>query len=278
MSATPLGFLTSDGTRADATLPLTWWVLGVSVAVCLIIGGLLLMAALRARRLAVDEEMADVAIARRAGGLRWITIGLALSAVPLLVTLIWTMMTLGAIAGPPRRPGLTIDVTAHQWWWEVEYHGANPSDTFATANEIHIPARVPVLVRLHGGDVIHSFWVPKLAGKTDAIPGQQNYAWIEADRPGVYRGQCTEYCGLEHAKMGFEVVAQPLAAFEQWRVAQLQTAPPPHHAAAAGGDAPRHLPLRSLPRGARDDRRLSLWSRSYASDEPPHHRGRHAPQ
>jgi cytochrome c oxidase subunit 2 len=86
---------------------------------------------------------------------------------------------------------------------------------------------VPVVIRLHGGDVIHSFWVPQLAGKTDAIPGQQNITWLEADRPGVFRGQCAEYCGAEHAKMGFEVVAQSMADFQRWRLTQLQGAMPP---------------------------------------------------
>ena len=91
------------------------------------------------------------------------------------------------------------------------YNAPNPPDVFDTANEIHIPVGVPVLVRLHGADVIHSFWVPQLSGKTDAIPGQTNLSWIQADRPGRYLGQCTEFCGYQHAKMQFEVVAEPQA-------------------------------------------------------------------
>ncbi|WP_454884955.1 cytochrome c oxidase subunit II [Sphingomonas oryzagri] len=236
MSAAPLNFLTSAGKRADITLPLTWFVLAVSIIVCLIIAVLLWMAVKRRRATGGAAETAGIAVERNSGaGLRWITIALALSAVPLLVTLVWTMAALAHVAGPPRRTEMTIDVTGHQWWWEVEYHGPNPSDMFATANEIHIPVGVPVVVRLHGGDVIHSFWVPQLAGKTDAIPGQQNIAWLEAKRPGVFRGQCTEYCGAEHAKMGFEVVAQPAADFERWRLAQLQTAPPPGNPQQAYG-------------------------------------------
>ena len=85
-------------------------------------------------------------------------------------------------------------------------------------------------MRLHGGDVIHSFWVPKLSGKTDAIPGQTNLSWMQASRPGRYRGQCSEYCGLQHAHMGFEVVAETRADFERWRRRQLQPAPRPRHA------------------------------------------------
>jgi cytochrome c oxidase subunit 2 len=225
----PLNYvLSSAGRRADVTLPLTWFVLAVSLIVCIAIGWLLWMGLRRARgNGGPAETVATLLEPAQGSGLRWITLGLGLTAVPLLVSLVWTMAALGQVSGPPRRTGMTIDVTGHQWWWEAVYHGPDPSDTFATANEIHIPVGVPVVVRLHGGDVIHSFWVPQLAGKTDAIPGQQNVAWLQADKPGVYRGQCTEFCGAEHAKMGFEVVAQPLADFERWRVAQLQTAPPP---------------------------------------------------
>jgi cytochrome c oxidase subunit 2 len=137
------------------------------------------------------------------------------------------MVTLAAIAGPPAHPGLIIDVTARQWWWEVQYNSSRPPDNFVTANEIHIPVGVPVLVRLHGVDVIHSFWVPKLSGKTDVIPGQTNLSWMQADRPGRYLGQCSEYCGLQHAHMQFEVVAEPQADFNNWQILQRQQASPP---------------------------------------------------
>lgn len=223
MSATPLAYLSGAGERATTVVPLTWFVLAVSIVVCVVIALLLWGGVRRAR----SGDAAAVAVERGGNGLGWIKWGLAISAVPLAIALIWTMAALGQIVGPPRRPGLTIDVTAHQYWWEVQYDGASPSDTFLTANEIHIPTGVKVLVRLHGGDVIHSFWVPQLSGKTDAIPGQTNLAWLEADAPGRFRGQCSEYCGLEHAKMGFEVVADAPADFARWRTAQLQTAPPP---------------------------------------------------
>ena len=97
--------------------------------------------------------------------------------------------------------GLNIDVVGHQWWWEVRYKDVDASNVFTTANEIHIPVGVPVLFNLHGADVIHSFWVPNLAGKRDLIPGKINSIWLQADKPGVYRGQCAEYCGLQHAQM-----------------------------------------------------------------------------
>jgi cytochrome c oxidase subunit 2 len=126
-------------------------------------------------------------------------------------------------------------VTAHQWWWEAKYASRNPSQNFVTANEIHVPVGVPVLLKLNAGDVIHSFWVPKLSGKMDLIPGQTNLTWVQADAPGVYWGQCAEYCGAQHARMAFQVVAEPMRKFEAWRRAQLQTAPPPATEAQARG-------------------------------------------
>ena len=103
-----------------------------------------------------------------------------------------------------------------------------------TANEIHIPAGQPVLVRLESNDVIHSFWVPALAGKTDTIPGRINLTWLQADRPGTYRGQCTEFCGMQHAHMAFAVVADPPAVFARWRAAQALPAVMPVGEAAVG--------------------------------------------
>ena len=111
------------------------------------------------------------------------------------------------------------------WWWEAQYHDAQPEHAFFTANELHIPVGEPVRVRLRTADVIHSFWIPELAGKTDLIPGQRNETWIQADRPGRYRGQCAEYCGMEHAKMALYVVADPPAEFTRWVAAQRQPAP-----------------------------------------------------
>jgi cytochrome c oxidase subunit 2 len=106
---------------------------------------------------------------------------------------------------------------------------------FETSNEIHIPVGQPVLVKLRGADVIHSFWVPALAGKTDTIPGRENVTWLQADRPGIYRGQCTEYCGAQHANMGFLVFADPPPRFAAWRRNQerLASVPPAATGAAA---------------------------------------------
>jgi cytochrome c oxidase subunit II len=224
---TPLGYLDAAGERAQAVLPLTWWTLIVSIVVCVVIGVLLWIAVRRNFVRGGIEQMRAVAPSHGRNGLKWIGVGLAISGVPLLVTLIWTMVALAAVSGPPENSTLTVDVTGHQWWWEVRYDASQPDQTFATANEMHIPVGERVLVRLHGGDVIHSFWVPKLTGKTDTIPGQTNLSWIQAQQPGRYSGQCTEYCGVQHAHMAFEVVAEPKADFDRWRTQQLEPAPAP---------------------------------------------------
>ncbi len=129
--------------------------------------------------------------------------------------------------GIEHKNGLTVEITGHQWWWEVRYPDADASNIFTTANEIHIPVGVPVVFSLKGGDVIHSFWVPNLAGKKDLIPGKINTMWLQADKPGVYRGQCAEYCGLQHARMALWVVAESQEQFNAWRQSQTQTSIPP---------------------------------------------------
>jgi cytochrome c oxidase subunit 2 len=117
-----------------------------------------------------------------------------------------------ASAASSEQPKLTIRVIGHQFWWEVRYPGTNA----VTANEIHIPVRTPVKVLVYTKDVIHSFWVPELNRKIDMVPDQTNNVLLYADRPGRYRGQCAEFCGLQHAHMGFYVFADPPAKFRSW--------------------------------------------------------------
>ncbi|HEY1186978.1 MAG TPA: cytochrome c oxidase subunit II, partial [Gemmata sp.] len=115
---------------------------------------------------------------------------------------------------------LTVRVTAHQWWWEVKYDGPTPSEQVTTANEVHIPTGRTVRIELESADVIHSFWVPNLHGKTDVIPGQTTRTHLRADRDGVFWGQCAEFCGLQHANMRFLVVAESAADFQTWLAGQ----------------------------------------------------------
>jgi cytochrome c oxidase subunit 2 len=126
-------------------------------------------------------------------------------------------------APSPRTTALTVEVVGNQWWWEVRY----PGTPAVTANEIHIPARTRVNVVTKSDDVIHSFWVPQLNRKVDSLPGHPNRVLLYADRPGVYRGQCAEFCGPQHAHMAMAVYADPPDRFRAWlaNMARPRTAP-----------------------------------------------------
>jgi cytochrome c oxidase subunit 2 len=133
-----------------------------------------------------------------------------------------TIFTIFSLSGRPAG-ALEIRVTGHQFWWEIEYPGMR----VVTANEVHIPTDRPVYITLSSNDVIHSFWVPRLAGKQDLRPGFETHLTVQADDPGVYLGQCAEFCGASHANMRFRVVAQTAQDFDAWVQRQLQPAAPP---------------------------------------------------
>lgn len=161
-------------------------------------------------------------VARGGDPVRFVTIaGAAIPFVILIAVYAVGLRDLAALGSGPDRPAVTVDVTGHTWWWEVRYDGV----AGATANEIHIPSGESVRVRLQTDDVLHSFWVPQLMPKTDLIAGKIRETWLHADRPGNYRGQCAEYCGLQHAHMALLVVAEPKPAFDAW-LARLATPPP----------------------------------------------------
>lgn len=219
-SAAPLNyFLYSYGPASSPTLHLGWVLVGLLIAIFLIVLLLLLAAVLRKR-----PAEAPALLGRENEGMPWIYIGTGLSSCILFALAIYSLTTLNAIAKPDRAPALTLTVTGYDWWWKVEYENDDPSLRFVTANEIHIPVGLPILVKLKSADVIHAFWVPMLAGKTQMIPGLTNRQWLQADTEGVYRGQCTQYCGVQHAHMGLEVVAQTPADFQKWQDDQRRTA------------------------------------------------------
>ncbi len=118
------------------------------------------------------------------------------------------------------QPELVVEVVGEQWWWRVEYLDERGEPDFATANEIRVPVGARVELRLKSADVLHSFWVPPLAGKLDMIPGRTNRLVLVAEREGSWRGQCAEYCGTAHAQMALHFVAQPAVDFERWRDGQ----------------------------------------------------------
>lgn len=140
----------------------------------------------------------------------------ALTVLALLVLLTETISTTNALESWSEKPELNIQVTGKQWWWQVRYLDAAPSRVFVTANELHLPAGVPVRLQLSASDVIHSFWAPNLHGKRDLIPGQVNTLVLRADKPGRYRMQCAEFCGAAHALMAMWIVVEPRAQFEAW--------------------------------------------------------------
>jgi cytochrome c oxidase subunit 2 len=231
----PMAYLVTHGPAADPATRLNWGLMTISALVTGIIAALVLYASLRRRPPVTLAENGLPPPQPDTGGASWIYIGTGISALVLLGSTIWIILTLSAVAAPHRPPALTLDVTGHQWWWEVRYHGAGQSDVMITANEIHIPTAEPVHIRLESDDVIHSFWVPKLGGKTDMIPGQTNFTWLQADRPGTYRGQCGEFCGPQHAHMALYVVAEERVAFDAWLARQKAAAAAPQSPQAVAG-------------------------------------------
>jgi cytochrome c oxidase subunit 2 len=143
-------------------------------------------------------------------------------------------LTRASIANPSDEGALSIVVTGEQWWWRVAYQQL-PGELIAAANEIRIPVGRPIAFELRSADVIHSFWVPNLAGKVDMIPGRTTFLRLRADRAGVFRGQCAEFCGGPHALMALEVIAMPEADFEAWLQNQARPAADPDSAIASRG-------------------------------------------
>ena len=227
----PLQYLVTAGPHANPATALMWGLIALSLGVVAIFT-VAVVGAVVARR--VRGVATETVPSSGASGMWWIYAGIPLTVAALVVALVWTMQVMAAVDAPAEPPRVAIDVTGRQWWWEVHYPAMLGAAAVTTANEIHIPAGQPILVRLRSDDVIHSFWVPALAGKTDTIPGRINLTWLQADRPGTYRGQCTEFCGMQHAHMAFAVVADPPATFARWRAAQALPAAAPAGEAAVG--------------------------------------------
>lgn len=229
----PMSYLRTFGPAGDPATRLGWGLGIVSIVVTLVIAVLLLAAVLRRRARVADPQA--LAVHRDEGGMAWLYVGVGVSTTVLLGCAVWTMFTVAAVA-MPARTDLTLQVTAAQWWWSVRYQSDTPERIFTTANEIHIPVGRPVRIELTSQDVIHSFWIPHLAGKMDVIPGQTNVTWLQADQPGVYRGQCGEYCGAQHAHMAMYVIADAPQDYLTWMRAQLQDAAVPASAQVRRGE------------------------------------------
>jgi cytochrome c oxidase subunit 2 len=212
--------------QAQAIADLFMLILLIGTVILLIVTVLVLYASFRYRR-----REGDVGEPRQIFGKRSLEIGWTVTPALLLTVILGlTIYTMGRAdpATPGNEEQADLVIIAHQWWWEAIY----PKSGVVTANEIHIPTGRKLLTRIESADVIHSFWVPALGRKIDAIPGHPNHLWLEADTPGTYHGTCTEYCGAEHAWMRIQVIAQAPDAFEAWQ--QQQSEPP---AVPAAGDA-----------------------------------------
>lgn len=165
----PLNYLTGAGTRAYPVVWLTWGLTAISIAVVVIVSFLIWRALFRHRATVPPEQTSAPPVQRPDSGIGWIYLGVGISTFVLFIAATWTMFTLAAVGPVPSNAGNTIQVTAHQWWWEARYLSDQPSHIFTTANELHIPTGEPVRILLKSADVIHSFWVPALSGKGPSL-------------------------------------------------------------------------------------------------------------
>ena len=211
--------LASPGAAEKNIALLTFAITG---AIFVVVGGLIVFTIWRFRRKPDDDSRQEPAQVYGSN-----QIEVAWTVIPILIVFVLIGVSARVIAGvenaSPPASMLKLRLIGHQWWWEAEY----PDYGFVTANEIHVPVasgnNTATYLRLESLDVIHSFWVPQLAGKTDLIPNRVNYMWIDPQQPGIYLGNCAEYCGTQHANMLLRVLAQPKADFDRW-VAQEQKA------------------------------------------------------
>ena len=221
--------LDPKGPRAEDVARLHWTFTAIATVVYVIVIGALLSALWRAstRKPFIDEHQYHENPDQAAVMKRGVIIAVAATVIIMLAALVMSVSTGSAVATVPDSKPLRIDVVGHQWWWEVTYDDPVPQNQVKTANEIHVPVGRAVLLKMRSTDVIHSFWAPNLAGKKDLIPGHETVTWFRADTAGIYRGQCAEFCGYQHAKMAFYIVAQPRLDFERWLTQQRETAPQP---------------------------------------------------
>jgi cytochrome c oxidase subunit 2 len=218
--------LTPRGPEAAAIAELAWIMFGGASLIVLAVAGVVVVAIRgrgRSRALVASEPFVVGA-------------GILMPIVALTGLLAYGLVLTGGRAGAPTSDALRIEVVGEQWWWRVRYQSSMP-EAFETANELHLPVGRDVELRLVSHDVIHSFWVPSLAGKVDMIPGKANRLRLHASQPGTYRGQCAEYCGGPHALMSFHVVALDGPTFDSWLAAQRRQASAPDSDAAQAGQA-----------------------------------------
>jgi cytochrome c oxidase subunit 2 len=213
--------LNPAGPQSSSIAALTWWFFGVCGVAYVIVMCAIVWAIARRRQPSDDAPETG----RRLGIV--VTGAVVLTTLTLVVLSIASVVSGRGLTSPSAPGAITVDVIGHQWWWEFQYHDVSPNEIVNAPNELHIPVGVPVVIKAMSRDVIHSFWVPNLHGKRDLIPGIVTHTWIQADTVGVYRGQCAEFCGYQHANMAFLVVVEPMDRFLSWLQAQRRGAPQP---------------------------------------------------
>ena len=223
----PQSAFTTGGAEAEQVLAL-WWTMAAGAVV---IYALVMGCAVYATRVAPGRHPGFPGTAFIIGG------GVALPVVVLAALLSYSFVLGRDLTRAPGPEALRIEVVGKQWWWEVRYLVPDGGAPVVSANELRLPVGERVELLLSAADVIHSFWLPSIAGKRDMIPGQVNRLVLEAEEPGVYRGQCAEFCGGPHALMAFYAIAQPAADFERWLEREARSAAPPEEPFLAQGRA-----------------------------------------
>jgi cytochrome c oxidase subunit II len=227
-SAAQQSALNPASSQADSIMLLWWVMLAVGTVILLIVMGFLGLGVWRAKQ---SRPALSDAHSRRLV----IIAGIAIPSL-ILVSLVGGSLILGReIASDPPDDSLQVRVTGHMWWWQVEYLDQQGNILATTANEMYVPIGRPVALSLQSADVIHSFWVPQLQGKTDMVPGRTNESWFTASEAGIYRGQCAEFCGVQHALMAFTVTAVSEQEFNSWLQNQSTSARVPDSASAQRG-------------------------------------------
>ncbi|WP_420891091.1 cytochrome c oxidase subunit II [Mesorhizobium ciceri] len=225
--------LHAHGANARRILDLIWSFSAIAVATWLLVMLILAAALLRRRLSETTRSPLEIDSRQERRFTRAVGSAIALTVLVLVMMTIASFFAGKSIASLSGTETLAVRITGHQWWWEVRYPGDDRSQSIVTANEIHVPVGEPVKVELDSLDVIHSFWVPNLAGKRDLIPGRPSELTLVADKPGIYRAQCAEFCGYQHAHMAITVIAESREAFEAWQSRQNAVA------SAPGGDEER---------------------------------------
>jgi cytochrome c oxidase subunit 2 len=222
--------LAPAGEQAEAVAGLWWYFFAVSVLVVVAVTVLLLYGPLRAR-----EEKPSERAEANGRKTKVVAGGVAITFVILIITLLVNLLTGREMEAGAGGGSVVIEVTGHRFWWEVRYLSPEGDVLTTTANEIHLPVGEAVPIRVRTADVIHSFWMPNLHGKIDMIPGRLNRIEVRATEPGTFRGQCAEFCGIQHALMAFMVVAEPPERFTAWLARESRPALAPRDPLALRG-------------------------------------------